>query len=81
MSDPLDRIFSASNPLHEKEEWFFMSREGNKGPFPSHGDAVRAVAEYVKFCIECDLNGDRFNLGGLEVEDWTMPLWSNAGYA
>lgn len=54
-----DRIFQKPGGGPGKEEWFFHSREGVKGPFPNQGETVKALRVFVKYCIENGLTGGR----------------------
>jgi hypothetical protein len=54
-----DRIFLGESNQANEEEWFFRSREGIGGPYPSQDDAVLALHCFIKYCKDNGFTGGR----------------------
>lgn len=68
-----DRVFSNRNTSTGTMEWFYETREGMMGPFPSEQSARTAMERHVEYSKRNKLDGGR-KLGlnkfkGLKLED------------
>jgi len=54
-----DRIYSLTHPRTKVIEWFFSSREGEIGPYPSKDVARQVLADFVKRRIDLGDDGGR----------------------
>jgi hypothetical protein len=67
----VDRIYFKEKISSGLQEWFFVSREGLKGPYASFEDAIWNMQEFIKAKILAGDSGGRsfgkFNL--LETEE------------
>ena len=51
----VERIYCQTNIKTSLQEWFFSAREGDVGPFSSKEKATKALLEYKKSPVLCDL--------------------------
>lgn len=59
-----DCYFTQRNTDTGVMEWFFHSREGVHGPYPSKPDAIETRAAYVAACRERGSDGSRKSCQG-----------------
>jgi hypothetical protein len=57
-----DRIFKGESTFPTQEEWFYRTREGVAGPYPSREAAAFAQSRFIKYCRENQLDGGRHTL-------------------
>lgn len=58
-----DPYFCQRNTENGIMEWFFLSREGTKGPFDSRQTAASARHAHAAYCQQQGIQGIRGNLG------------------
>jgi len=46
----LKRVFAQHNTGTDRLEWYFMAREGLKGPFESEALAEGSLQRYIEYC-------------------------------
>ncbi|CAI8955027.1 DUF6316 family protein [Methylocaldum szegediense] len=54
-----DRVFWERNNVTGQTEWFFLTREGVKGPYQSEALARKALDEFKEQCIRAGNNAAR----------------------
>ncbi len=54
-----NRIFSTQNPKTGLPEWYFQSREGNVGPYPTKQQAELMLKQFIETCIALRQTGGR----------------------
>lgn len=77
MLNHIERIFGFD---YGKQEWYFMAREGIKGPYPTREDAAWAMITFIKRCIENGIKGGRNRDTAFQLEEVVIdaPRWLRA---
>jgi hypothetical protein len=68
-----DCYFAQRNPKTGVMEWFFYSREGVQGPYPTKPRATQGRETHVAYCLKRGIDGGR-KLFGSSAASGTMRI-------